>query len=324
MKGVTMQYKSLWISLAVVIIGSFAVLGGVGVKIISNAPPIPRQVVTSDGRILFDHDTIQNGQGVWQSVGGQEIGSVWGHGSYVAPDWTADWLHRESMFILDRWATQSGAPDFATLAPEQQAVLRTRLQSLMRTNTYDAATGTVTVDPVRAEAFNSLAAYYADIFANGRDDYAIPRGALTDQMKLRQMNAFYWWTSWAASTTRPGTDVTYTNNWPHEPLVGNSPTGSAVVWSVISFVLLLAGIDGMVWYFAAQKAPLDHVEMPERDPLLGLKPTPSQRATVKFFLVTAALIVVQIGLGAVTAHYGADIEFCLLHGRDNGSLELLT
>ena len=99
--------------------------------------------------------------------------------------------------------------------------------------------------------------------------------------------------------------VTYTQNWPHEPLVGNTPTGSAVVWSVISFVLLLAGIGGMVWYFAAQERRR-RTEMPTRDPLLGLEPTPSQRATVKYFFVVAALFVVQVGFGAIAAHYGVE------------------
>lgn len=81
---------------------SFAVLGGVGVRIVSDAPPISERVVTTDGRVVLDHDTIQNGQGVWQSLGGQQIGSIWGHGAYVAPDWSADWLQRESVFMLDR------------------------------------------------------------------------------------------------------------------------------------------------------------------------------------------------------------------------------
>ena len=106
------------------------------------------------------------------------------------------------------------------------------------------------------------------------------------------MATFFWWTAWAASTNRPGHEVTYTQNWPHEPLVGNTPTGSAVVWSVISFVLLLAGVGGMVWYFAAQERGPAHTALPPRDPLLGLEPTPSQLATVKYFFVVVALFVV--------------------------------
>jgi nitric oxide reductase subunit B len=300
------SYKRLWVALAVVIIGSFAVLGGVGVQMISNAPPIPRLVVTADGRVLFDHDHVQAGQGVWQSIGGQEVGSIWGHGAYVAPDWTADWLHREATFVLDRWAQGEGASDLAALPEERHAALRSRLEKEFRTNTYDPATGRVTVSAARAEAFDHLSAYYAEVFATGRDEYAIPRGALADQVKSRQMASFFWWTSWAASTNRPGTNVTYTQNWPHEPLVGNRPTGSAVVWSVLSFVLLLAGVGGMVWYFASQKTEPVHGEVPAADPLLGLRATPSQRATIKYFFVVAALLVVQIGLGAVAAHYGVE------------------
>jgi nitric oxide reductase subunit B len=301
-----MSYKKLWIALGLVLVVSFAVLGGVGVKILDSAPPIPAQVVTPDGRVLFQGSTIQDGQNAWQSIGGQEVGTVWGHGSYVAPDWTADWLHRECVFILDRWARESGAAGYSALSPEQQAALRERLQLMMRHNSYDPATRTITLDPVQAEAFDALSAHYADVFSNGRDDYAIPPGALRDPVKLRAMSAFFWWTAWAASTDRPGGDVTYTQNWPHEPLIGNQPTGAAIVWSVVSFVLLLAGVGGMVWYFASQQRNVAQELLPERDPLLGLKPTPSQRATIKFFFVVAALWVVQVGLGALTAHYGVE------------------
>jgi nitric oxide reductase subunit B len=300
------EHKRLWIALAIVIVGSFVVLGAVGKQMIDQAPPIPSEVVTSDGQVLFDGETIQSGQGVWQSIGGQEVGSIWGHGAYVAPDWSADWLHRESVYILDRWASQEGGSNYDSLPEERQAALRARLQAIMRTNTYEPETGRVTVDPVRAEAFEELARHYADVFGRGRPEYAIPEGALTDSEKQRQMAAFFWWTSWAASTNRPGEKVTYTQNWPPEALVGNAPTGPTLVWSVISFVLLLAAVGGMVWYFASQDRTVEHAHPPQNDPLLGLSPTPSQRATIKYFYVVAALWVVQVGLGAITAHYGVE------------------
>jgi nitric oxide reductase subunit B len=299
-------YKKLWIALALVIVISFAVLGGVGIRVLNNAPPIPTQVVTSSGRVLFAGATVQDGQNAWQSIGGQEVGTIWGHGAYVAPDWSADWIHRECMFILDRWAVRSGTANYQALGPEEQAGLQARLKLIMRTNTYDASTGVITLDPVRAEAFDELEHHYSDIFSNGRSDYAIPRGALTDPAKLHQMSTFFWWTAWAASTNRPGSEVTYTQNWPHEPLIGNEPTSGTVVWSILSFILLLAGVGGMVWYFASQPRTVEHELLPVSDPLLGLKPTASQRATVKFFFVVAALWVVQVGLGAITAHYGVE------------------
>jgi len=300
------MYRKLWIAFIVVMVLSFSVLGGAGYKALHNGPPVPTQVVTTDGRILLESNTIQDGQGVWQSIGGQEVGSIWGHGAYVAPDWTADWLHRECVFILERWARAEGATDYAALDPEKQAALRERLQLMMRRNTYDAASGNIVLDPVRAEAFDALAAHFSDVFSNGRNEYAIPRGALSDPEKLHQMSAFFWWTAWASGTNRPGLNISYTQNWPHEPLIGNWPTGATVVWSIVSFVLLLAGIGGMVWYFAAQEKTAPEGSLPDRDPLLGLKPTASQRATVKYFFVVAALWVVQVALGAIVAHYGVE------------------
>jgi nitric oxide reductase subunit B len=301
-----MSNKKLWIALGIVIGGSFLVLGGAGYRMISQAPPIPKEVVSTDGKLLFTGQTIQDGQNVWQSIGGQEIGSIWGHGAYVAPDWTADWLHREAVSILDLHAHALGAASFNALSFDQQAVLKARLIQEERTNTYDPGTAVITVSPQRAAAFEKLADYYAGIFGNGQSQYAIPRGALTDATKQHQMAAFFWWTAWSAATNRPGSDITYTNNWPHEPLVANEPSSASVVWSVISFVLLLAAVGGMVWYFASQERTETALDIPRQDPLLGFRPTPSQRATMKYFFVVAILWVVQVGLGAITAHYGVE------------------
>ena len=300
-----MSYKRYWLALAVVIIGSFAVLGSVGRKMISEAPPIP-DVYSASGQLLFPGAVITDGQGVWQSIGGQEIGTVWGHGAYVAPDWSADWLHRESGILLDRWALRENAANFAALDPDRQAVLRARLVREMRTNGYDAANNRVTIDSDRSAAFDQLAAYYADVFAKGRKEYAIPQGALTDPAKQKQLAAFFWWTAWAAGTDRPGSPVTYTNNWPHEPLIANGPTPGAILWSIVSVICLLAGIGGLVWWYSSQEKAAPHGPFPARDPFLGSTPTPSQRATIKYFLVVVALWGVQILMGAFTAHYGVE------------------
>jgi len=175
---------------------SFAVLGWTGMRIYQQAPPVPERVVVSDGRELIGAGEIHLGQNVWQSMGGMEVGSVWGHGSYVAPDWTADWLHRKAVFILDAWA---GPGAYASVPTEQQAALQDRLQRLLRTNTYDPGAGSITIDRVRADAVAANLTHFADVFTRGRDEYAIPAGALSDPEKLRALAAFFFWTSWAAS-----------------------------------------------------------------------------------------------------------------------------
>jgi nitric oxide reductase subunit B len=299
------QYKRYWVALVLVVVASFSVLGFYGHRAITGAPPIPREVVTADGRVLFTGEAVRDGQNVWQSLGGQQIGSIFGHGAYVAPDWTADYLHREALSLLDAYARAEGAPAFDSLSSDRQAALRARLVREARTNTYDPATERLTVSPERAAAFEQLSAHYAAVFREGRKEYAIPRGALTDAGKAREMGAFFFWTSWVASTERPGEQVSYTQNWPHEPLVGNQVSTGSVIWSIISVILLLAGVGALVWYFAAQKKE-EHAPIPSTDPLAGLKATPSQRATFKYFVVVALLFIAQIGLGSIVAHYGVE------------------
>ena len=308
------SYRKLWLSLATVITLSFLVLGYYGREIYHLAPPLPARVVTSDGAVLFTGQDIKDGQNVWQSMGGQEVGTVWGHGAYVAPDWTADWLHRECVWLLNHWAAQSGGKTYDQLDPESQAALRERLKIEIRSNTYNPKTGDLVVSPTRAEAIRAVGAHYVALFGDDpalqklRKAYAIPTDSIKTPERRRLISAFFFWASWACGTDRPGSQITYTQNWPPESLIDNRPTGSIVVWSVISFVVLLAGVGAMVWYFAAQRHHdgEDALEVPESDPLLALKATPSMRAVLKYFWVVAALIVVQVGLGAIAAHYGVE------------------
>ncbi|HXE48021.1 MAG TPA: nitric-oxide reductase large subunit, partial [Ramlibacter sp.] len=89
----------LWRWLGLIFVLSFGALGYLGWQIYLTAPPIPKAVVTTSGDVLFTGEQIQYGQQAWMSAGGQQLGTVWGHGSYVAPDWSADWLHREAVAL---------------------------------------------------------------------------------------------------------------------------------------------------------------------------------------------------------------------------------
>lgn len=309
-----MQYRRLWLGLGFVILASFGVLGYYGHEIYQQAPPIPTRVAAADGHTIYTAEMIQNGQNVWQSAGGQEIGTVWGHGAYVAPDWTADYVHREATYILDKWATVRYGKAFADIDPPLQDFLKAELRKEIRTNTYDPATGVITVSPIRAEAIDAVGKHYSDLWGTApeldklRDAYALPSGVIKTPERRAALGAFFFWAAWACSTERPGQTITYTNNWPSESLIGNAPTPAIIVWSVISFVILLAGIGTLAWYFAALRKREDSSphEVPETDPLSGLKATPSMKATLWYFWVVAALIVVQILLGVVTAHYGVE------------------
>lgn len=241
---------------------------------------------------------------MWQSMGGMEVGSIWGHGSYVAPDWSADWLHREAMFILENWSHADFGADYAELNGEQQAQLHGRLVTPMRANTYKPCHQG---DHTRSAAGRCLSqefrALHRCLFQRqGRVRHSERAGI--DNERLRQLSAYFFWTSWAATTNRPQETSSYTNNWPYEPLVGNRPTGETVVWTGVSIIMLLAGISAMVWWYAARRSEEEAPQLPETNPLGQRVATPSQKATVKYFRTVSALILIQMLLGVVTAHYG--------------------
>ncbi|MCY2959094.1 MAG: nitric-oxide reductase large subunit [Planctomycetota bacterium] len=299
----------LWLTLGAVVGAAFFVLGFFGREVYRQAPPIPARVVTASGTTLMTQEQILDGQQVWQSIGGQQVGSIWGHGAYQAPDWSADWLHREALAQLEAWSQAEYHAPYASLHAEPRGALERRLREEMRANRFDAATGVLTVSDARAAAIASNTDHYTRLFggdaslASLREDYALSARPITDPVRLERLSQFFFWTSWACVTNRPGETFTYTNNWPHEPLVGNVPTGSNFLWSVLSIVLLIAGVGALVWYFAARSKEDEPTAMPKRDPLDGFALTPSMRAVGKYAVVVIALFVVQVLLGALTAHY---------------------
>ncbi|ETK12830.1 nitric oxide reductase [Tannerella sp. oral taxon BU063 isolate Cell 8/11] len=282
-----------------------------GVEIYRTAPPFPTKIVVSDGEVLYEGQDIKDGQNVWQSMGGQTVGSIWGHGAYIAPDWNADYLHRETEMLLGLLAQKDGKT-YKDLPEDEQAKYLVQLRKELRTNTYDAASGVITFSPERAQVARALADYYTKLFMDDpsmdhvRKSYAIPKGAIKDPARMAQMNAFFTWTTWVCSTNRPGSDVTYTNNWPYEPVIGNKPSTSLQMWSGFSVLMLLFGVGLLVYYHASNKEKEENDRLPASDPMRGLKPTPSMRATLKYIWIVSLLILVQMVAGVITAHYGVE------------------
>ena len=304
--------RKLWTWLAVICLLSFGVLGWVGTEIYLTAPPIPNQVISTSGEAVFTEGQVQQGQQAWQSAGGQQLGSVWGHGSYVAPDWSADWLHREALALRNIWAERDYKKSFENLSLGQQGEINGLLKNEMRSNTYDARTGNITLSDDRVAAIKQVKQHYINLFGDDaslnhlREQYAMGSGLLPDQSDLEALPAFIFWSSWSAATNRPGeTDLSYTSNWPHEPLVDNTPTAGTGIWSIASVIFMIAAIVGMIFLRSTSKEESDPKPL-ESDPLFDLKPTPSMKATRKYFYVVIGLILAQVGMGVITAHYSVE------------------
>lgn len=304
------NYRKLWWTLIAILAVTFALLGYFGVEIYRKAPPIPDRVISENGELLMTGDGILDGQTAWQSVGGMQLGSVWGHGAYQAPDWSADWLHRELVNWLNLAANEKFGRPFEALDSSNQVLLKHELQHEYRTNSYDQNTGELVLSHRRVQAMRATAGYYSALFGDEpslqatRESYAMKENTLPNAGRRQAMTDFFFWTAWAAATERTPGGATFTNNWPHEPLIGNVPTAENIIWSIVSIVLLIAGVGFLVmaWSFLRHKEEAEP-QAPQKDPLSLVSLTPSQRALGKYLFLVVALFTFQVFIGGFTAHY---------------------
>jgi len=302
------EYRKLWWGLIGILAITFCLLGWFGREIYRQAPPIPERVQSVDGQLLFDAKTILDGQTAWQSIGGMQLGSIWGHGAYQAPDWTADWLHRELTAWLELAAEHAYGKAYNETSDDQQALLRHQLKREYRGNRV--VDGTLVLSDRRVQAIAQTASYYDALFSGdpalhaSRVSFAMKEVTLPDPARRQQMTRFFFWTAWAAATERDGQPATYTNNWPHEPLIDNTPTAENMIWSMVSIIVLLAGVGFLVWAWAFLRKH-DEAEpvVPSHDPISLLTLTASQKALGKYLLLVGALFGFQVMMGGLTAHY---------------------
>ncbi|WP_289007467.1 nitric-oxide reductase large subunit [uncultured Idiomarina sp.] len=303
-------YRKLWWTLIAVLAITFGLLGYFGTEVYREAPPIPDKFMSTNGKVIATEESVLDGQTAWQSVGGMQLGSIWGHGAYQAPDWTADWLHRELLAWLDIRANEVFGKPYEQLAGSQQNQLEYELKEEYRTNTYDKASDTVILSERRIQAIEQTDEYYSKLFSDDpelrptRVNYAMKENTLPSEARRAVMNDFFFWTAWAASTERFDSDITYTNNWPHETLIDNVPSAENIIWSIVSVILLIAGVGFLIWAWAflRQHDEEDPVA-PEHDPIAKIKLTPSQKALGKYLFIVVALFSLQVLLGGLTAHY---------------------
>jgi nitric oxide reductase subunit B len=224
-----------WIqAVALVVLCGFAVLGLLAYRTYTAEPPIAARTVGPDGTVLFTRADVTEGQQVFLRAGLMEYGSIFGHGAYLGPDFTADYLHRAAELALRTY----GGSDQA----------RQRVISDFQANRYDSRTDTLTFSGAQAGAYRELERYYASYFGDPTTGKGMRPKAITNPADIHRLTSYFaWsaWSAWSASTHRPGKDYSYTNSWPPEPLVGNRPSGQVVVWSVLSLIALLIGIGAL-------------------------------------------------------------------------------
>ena len=292
--------------LIVMVIG-FAVLIAITALAYRNAPPIPGTIADAQGNTLFTAADIGDGQAVFLKYGLMDNGSIWGHGAYLGPDYSAEALHRMGQDAAAALAqTQFGKP-LAQLDPMQRAALQSDVALVLKTNRYDAASDTLTLTAAETQAWQQQIGYWTDYFRHPAANGGLKPDLISDPAELRQFTAFVTWAAWASVANRPGTDYSYTNNFPYDPSVGNTPVAGALLWSALSLLVLLAGIAAVLLAFGKFDylgwVSRGHVIRPHVQPD---EAGPGQRALVKFYVLVALVFLFQTLVGGATAHYRAD------------------
>ena len=272
-----------------------------------NAPPIPTQVLDAQGVLLFSGDDISEGQAIFLKYGLMNNGSIWGHGAYLGPDYSAEALHRIGEDTATAIAQQQYQQPLLALTSRQLAAVYAQTAVELKTNHYDAANATLRLTQAETAAYHKQIAYWTDYFLNPEHNGGLQRGLISDPNELQRFTAFVTWTAWASVTNRPDENYSYTNNFPYDPSVGNTAVPGALLWSALSLIVLLSGIgivllmfgkfDYLGWISSGQHV---HPHL-----LLG-QASASQLALVKFFVVVALLFLAQTLVGGATAHYRAD------------------
>lgn len=290
-----------------VMVFGFTLLTIVTVKTYSGAPPIPTRVVGSTGQILFTEHDVNRGQEVFFKYALMEHGSLWGHGAYLGPDYTAEYLHRLAEISRDTEAQGRYSQPFAGLNPDQASAVGAAVKNSLKQNRYDATTNTLTFTPGEQASYVLQQQEWQTYFSGNRPAPGLSSQYIRDEDELRSLNAYFAWATWATVALRPGTHDSYTNNWPYEPLAGNTPTPSTYLWSALSLVCLFGGL-GLVLFvfgkfdFLGWGGSAGHQHAHE-GPLHKWVTTPSQKALGLFFAVVALLFLGQTALGGVLAHY---------------------
>ncbi len=294
-------------SVLLIILSCFAVLLWIAGRAYDHAPPIPGKVVAAKGELLFTRTDILAGQEVFLRYGLMENGSIWGHGAYLGPDFSAEYLHTLAVDTGEQMAQLIYGLPLSELTPIESAAVHAEIAGLLKENRYLPEHDALCFTAAEAASYRNQLLKWTDYFRDPRVNRGLMINQISNPEELRQLTAFFAWTAWVSVAMRPGRTYSYTNNFPYDPMAGNHPTGDAILWSALSLIALLAGTAAVLFafgrfHFLGWKGTGDQMH-PQ---LMPGTASSGQRATIKYFAAAALLFFLQVMVGGATAHYRAD------------------
>lgn len=315
-----MKPKNWWVPIGVIFLVSIIGLGFIAYQTYEEAPPIP-DFVDENGNKVMSEAEILKGQEVFHRYALMEYGSMFGDGALRGPDFTAQALNVHAKAMKEYYKTNLA--NYPGLQELGEAGVAGKVQQEIKANTYQPSDNSAVLNPAQIAGVRAVEDFYVKVFTDPTFHEAFkPTGYIQHEDEIRSLARFFYWGAWVCSVQRPGEKYSYTHNWPYDPDAGNVATPSTMIWSIVGLLGLVLGL-GIVMYYYGQFEQLNQEyyskgasEMVTEEKLHAFTPSPTQRATFKFFYVAILLFLVQVLAGVLTVHdfvgftkfFGVDLQ----------------
>ena len=302
------ELSAFWrVGVIFIVMAGFAVLIYISVKAYKVSPPIPKKVINAAGDTVFTGEDILAGQQVFLKYALMENGTIWGHGAYLGPDFSAEYLHGLAEDVAEYQARERYQRGLEALEPAERQAVGVETRQLLKKNRFDPQTETLLFTKPEENSYQRQITRWQNHFSQESRNGGLPPKYLSNPQELKTLTAFFAWTAWAAVANRPNQSYSYTSNFPYDPLVGNTPPSAAILWSALSLITLLGGTAAILFAFGK----FDYLgwkrgkeELQPR--MFPGEATESQRAILKYFVIVALLFLAQVLVGGATAHNRAE------------------
>lgn len=266
-------------------------------------PPIPATVKSESGEVLYTYDDVVAGKGYFQQFDLMDWGTMLGMGAYMGPDFSTDFMHYRAEFLYDHYGMELYSKPNSRLNAVERGAVKERVKQDMKKQTTLLESGTVYTD-ASAAAYKKNVAYLTNLLVNGDPERAF-RGGIIKPDEAVKIAAFVDWAQLVASSLRPGTERTWSNNWPPEPLLDqdvNFNSHKISLWEFLVLWTLTIVVIFLAYEYLFKKDPDEKLEPAIKITSLFR----SQKKLLKYIPIVAALFVVQLIIGGYLAHLYTD------------------
>lgn len=294
-----MSKKGLYTSFWIIALIMVSMLIYYTANLQKEVPPLPQTVHSESGELLYTLDDIIEGKGYFQEFDLMDWGTMLGMGAYIGPDFSTDFMHLRAVSLYDQYGQELYGKNTADLSAVELGAVKERVKQDMKEQTQLLEAGVVYTDK-SAIAFHQNVDYLVDMLVNGDPERALPGGIIREEEAIK-IAAFVDWSQLVASSLRPGTERTWSNNWPAEPLIDQDVEFSSHVISLWEFLIL--------WTLTIIVVFLSYEYLFKKDPGEKLEPAikitslfKSQKKLLKYIPIVAGLFVLQVFIGGYITH----------------------